>query len=1494
MTEGNIILSIDEKSNGKTLIYELFSGVGFCNQLFSLETAIYLANISNRKLILWIKCPLCNCGSTNWDYGKIMEFFSNEYLKYLPNGIEVYYTRNIPQDLQNKINNSYKILENHSFSTAVFIDDELNTDANKDSINNFSIGRNKIIFNIKNFDKYDNLYCTKSNASRCFYNFYTSKNNYILMSKICESLSKLNSTIENYINIINKNLPEDFYSIHFRFGDYHKNTTFINNNNNNISIQVNNILSTYPKKSIFVMTDRKDNEFLKMFKNNYEIIFIDEFIRLHLKDINFDDKNMTLIEFFISRSICYKSELFIGTIGSTVSNYIQYNRYLNNFTYNFYTTKNINFNYNQLNFNTFSWNNNKLCGHPVSWSFFFPDNIYLINNKYYFQNYKSINLQNIKIKKIISYSLYDLLKERNIKRNFYKGVYVNYELSKQIYPNWIIRVYIPKNEPIEIIQSIIKFKNIEIIIIDTNICFRALRFLPYDDNNVSIWLSRDLDSVVNDREKDAVNEWISKYPDKNLHIMADCNQHVWNVAGGMFGYKNNKNNNLINFILKYSNNFNDINKFANDCDIAEKFFLKDNNYIQHYRSGTKLNHSVPFPNLKAIKSLFVGNISDINKYYNDLKLEEKYIFLKNDKKINLFNLDLHTSVIEDVQNIMNKMSNNINIIQWSISGHHWVFNKPKQNTLHITPSTWCKLDLNMIQKFQDEYDEYLKQFDGFIVTHTPVFALLYEKYNKPIFIINSCRYLLPYCWERNDTMLKYLNEHLKIMHDKKQIFIISNNLADHDYLKLGANLSGLYNPSLCLYTNLSYNPIHDKYLCCGREGILPNIPNIVYKKSEFPGRHTWAELYKYKGFFILPYEISTMSIFEYYSANIPLIFPSKEFIKKLFSTGKLHLGSRYFKYSDYPISLKPALDKDYINWWVERADFYNNMKYIVCYNSFEEIPNLLNNLNTENISFKMMMWNQHRIHKTYTIYNNYLINTYDILTKYMPIKNIDISLTVIIPTYPPHFSKLDNIICNICSQTSQPNEVLICASECSNEQAEIIKNTLIKEHSPEFDLRVVNTTEKNNAAENRNRGIKNSNYEYIVTIDSDDFSHIRKFEIIKYLFNKYPETNLICHDYTLNEVPSVKNLNYDINFDKLQLFNDTNSIRQQTTVINKRDSRNTNLAINGNHIHHAHIAFKKSVTSTILFDESKEFARREDGKFCQQTLFQYGGILYVNEKLTLYKPKSFKIEILNNNNNNNNNMGETITENITLNISSVNNFNDEQLMYKEKLNDLQNKYVAHLENSFKNAESEISKINASILAMQGMSGRKTRHFFNNLCSFDDTRYLEIGVWNGSTSCSSLYKNNIKYCTVIDNWSQFGGPKDAFLKNLQTYKGDTPVTVYEMHCFHNSKFGPKTTGQPKPTDLDKFNIYFYDGHHTEDSQYMGLYHYLPCLDDTFIYICDDWNWEKVRKGTMRAIKDANLKILWKKEIRLTWDESHTPSPQREKTWWNGLVVFLFKK
>jgi hypothetical protein len=73
---------------------------------------------------------------------------------------------------------------------------------------------------------------------------------------------------------------------------------------------------------------------------------------------------------------------------------------------------------------------------------------------------------------------------------------------------------------------------------------------------------------------------------------------------------------------------------------------------------------------------------------------------------------------------------------------------------------------------------------------------------------------------------------------------------------------------------------------------------------------------------------------------------------------------------------------------------------------------------------------------------------------------------------------------------------------------------------------------------------------------------------------------------------------------------------------------------------------------------------------------------------------------------------------------------------------------------FENAENGISKINEDIKQIDGMSGIKTRHFYNNLLSLDDSRYLEIGTWKGSSVCSAMFGNTQKVL-CIDNWSEFG-------------------------------------------------------------------------------------------------------------------------------------------
>jgi hypothetical protein len=206
-------------------------------------------------------------------------------------------------------------------------------------------------------------------------------------------------------------------------------------------------------------------------------------------------------------------------------------------------------------------------------------------------------------------------------------------------------------------------------------------------------------------------------------------------------------------------------------------------------------------------------------------------------------------------------------------------------------------------------------------------------------------------------------------------------------------------------------------------------------------------------------------------------------------------------------------------------------------------------------------------------------------------------------------------------------------------------------------------------------------------------------------------------------------------------------------------------------------------------------------------------------------------------------------------------------------------YKLLVETAFQNAENNISKITNEIIAMEGMSGTKTRHFYNNLLNAKDARYLEIGTWKGSSVCSAMCNNKSKV-VCIDNWSEFGGPKSEFLANFEKFKGENEASFIENDCY-----------KVDVSALPKFNIYMYDGNHSNESHYKALLHYYHCLDDVFIFIVDDWNWKDVRDGTVNSIQKLNLKVLYEKEIRLSWDETTT---HEKNTWWNGIYVAILQK
>jgi hypothetical protein len=209
-------------------------------------------------------------------------------------------------------------------------------------------------------------------------------------------------------------------------------------------------------------------------------------------------------------------------------------------------------------------------------------------------------------------------------------------------------------------------------------------------------------------------------------------------------------------------------------------------------------------------------------------------------------------------------------------------------------------------------------------------------------------------------------------------------------------------------------------------------------------------------------------------------------------------------------------------------------------------------------------------------------------------------------------------------------------------------------------------------------------------------------------------------------------------------------------------------------------------------------------------------------------------------------------------------------------------YAALIDTAFLNAENGVSKITNEILLMDGMTGKKTRHFYNNLLNTEDARYLEIGTWKGSSVCSAMCGNKAKV-VCIDNWSEFNGPKSEFLVNFEKFKGENDAIFIENDCY-----------KVDISTLPKFNIYMYDGNHSEENHYKALMHYYNCLDDVFVFIVDDWNWQFVRDGTNNSIKKLNLKVLYEKEIRLTLDNSHTERPYADNTWWNGIYVAILQK
>jgi hypothetical protein len=319
---------------------------------------------------------------------------------------------------------------------------------------------------------------------------------------------------------------------------------------------------------------------------------------------------------------------------------------------------------------------------------------------------------------------------------------------------------------------------------------------------------------------------------------------------------------------------------------------------------------------------------------------------------------------------------------WSISGHAWLMNKEPKQIKYINQNTWRNINDSLADQFYDHYKDQLSGYDGFIVTHTPCFSLLYKKFNKPIIVVASTRYEDPF----SNNMVEWakFNRYLQEGIDSGQIIPISNNKYDSKYTELFTERSWEVIPSLCEYTNAKYTGKENLFLYSSKfKPVLPT-PKLVFKEKALKTGYSWQELANYRGMVHIPYNASTMSIFEQYTANIPLFFPNYEFLQGLRSKYHDHgvlselSWNQVHKYSPNS-SIFVGMDdpNNYRNnetmmRWASLADFYDqeNMPHIQYFNSFEHLSRLLDIIDTKEVSANMAIHNVKRREQIYNKWNS--------------------------------------------------------------------------------------------------------------------------------------------------------------------------------------------------------------------------------------------------------------------------------------------------------------------------------------------------------------------------------------------------------------------------------------------------------------------------------------------------------------------------------------------
>jgi hypothetical protein len=146
--------------------------------------------------------------------------------------------------------------------------------------------------------------------------------------------------------------------------------------------------------------------------------------------------------------------------------------------------------------------------------------------------------------KVVAFSLFgDLDSDRSKRRGFVEGIAANLDLVERFYPGWTVRLYFDLNSDVKehlcslacnsTILDLCHVGDVPVTNASNAVPPMAWRFFPTMDPQVDLFMSRDLDSRVTEREVAAVEEWLRS--GTSVHVMRDHSKHAVPMLGGMWG-----------------------------------------------------------------------------------------------------------------------------------------------------------------------------------------------------------------------------------------------------------------------------------------------------------------------------------------------------------------------------------------------------------------------------------------------------------------------------------------------------------------------------------------------------------------------------------------------------------------------------------------------------------------------------------------------------------------------------------------------------------------------------------------------------------------------------------------------------------------------------------------------------------------------------------------------------------------------------------------------